>query len=153
MGHAHVVHCMAYPLARVGSTQKERGGVKYAQGTWRINLCLTTITVLSLPPPNPTALPPPRLPTPREICCVVFIPFCAVVIEAYDDGVATGACAAREGDSGGVQQLLHGEPGGQLQGQRLPVHAAGVRHGRRALHLPAGPHFSPPHTLYRLMLT
>ena len=54
------------------------------------------------------------------------------------DAVATGACAARKGDSGGVQQLLHGQPGGQLQGRRLPVHAAGVRHGRRALHLSAG---------------
>ena len=58
--------------------------------------------------------------------------------------VATGACAARKGDSGGVQQLLHGEPGGQLQGQRLPVHAAGVRHGRRALHLSAGDAHPPP---------
>ena len=49
-----------------------------------------------------------------------------------------GTCEAGEGDSGGVQQLLHGEPGGKLQGQRIPVHAAGVHHGRRALHLSAG---------------
>ena len=37
-----------------------------------------------------------------------------------------------------MQLLLHGEPGRQLQGQRLPLHAAGVRHGRGALHIPAG---------------
>ena len=49
-----------------------------------------------------------------------------------------GACEAGEGDPGGVQQLLHGESGGQLQGQRLPLHAAGVRHGRGALHISTG---------------
>ncbi len=50
----------------------------------------------------------------------------------------SGTCEAREGDSGRVQQLLHGESGGKLQGQCIPVHAAGVHHGRRALHLSAG---------------
>lgn len=54
----------------------------------------------------------------------------------------TGACEAGKGAASGVQQPLHGEPGGQLQGQRLPVHAVGVHHGGRALHIHAGQ--SPP---------
>lgn len=54
-----------------------------------------------------------------------------------------GACEAGERAAGRVQQSLYGQPAGQLQGQRLPIHVAGVHHGRRALHIYAG--CSSPH--------
>lgn len=68
----------------------------------------------------------------QELCSSIIVLSCVA---------AAGACEAGEAPDSGMRLPLHGQAHCGLPGRQLPVHAAGGGHGRRVLHVHAGPQF------------